>query len=186
MIINIIAEIPHCIHILLPYLVSQKNKALVFSLVFTSVFHWLLTFLQKATIRFKENSLNLNFFRLMIKFCTWQFVTFWALRHGHLKTLGGDIITRHRGTGSMSQDKSFTKLCIWTSPGLKKMQWHVLPTEKIWCTYKDSIRIMLLHYCHPIYTSKNCLAICSWCFNGSDFKHLLLMVAGSLATDPSV
>lgn len=184
MIIDIIAEIPHCIHILLPY---QKNKALVFSLVFTSVFHWHLTFLQKATIRFKENSLNLNFFRLMIKFCTWQFVTFWALRHGHLKTLGGDIITRHRGTGSMFQDKSFIKLCIWTSPGLKKkMQWHVLPTEKIWCTYKDSIRIMLLHYCHPIYTSKNCLAICSWCFNGSDFKHLLLMVAGSLATDPSV
>lgn len=97
-----------------------EKQSTIFSLVFTSVFHWLLTFLQKATIRFKENSLNLNFFRLMIKFCTWQIVTFWALRHGHLKTLGGDIITRHRGTGSMSQDKSFTKFCIWTSPGLKK------------------------------------------------------------------
>lgn len=105
-----------------------ENKALVFSLVFTSVFHWLLTFLQKATIRFKENSLNLNFFRLMIKFCTWQFVTFWALRHGHLKTLGGDIITRHSGTGSMSQDK-LTKFCIWTSARPKKMQWHVLPNN---------------------------------------------------------
>lgn len=106
----------------------RKNKALVFSLVFTSVFHWHLTFLQKATIRFKENSLNLNFFRLKIKFWTWQFVTFWALRHGHLKTLGGDIITRHRGTGSMSQDK-FTKCCIWTSARPNKMQWHGLPTK---------------------------------------------------------
>lgn len=143
MIIDIIAEIPHCIHILLPYLVSQKNKALVFSLVFTSVFHWLLTFLQKATIRFKENSLNLNFFRLMIKFCTWRFVTFWALRHGHLKTLGGDIITRHSGTGSMSQDK-LTKFCIWTSARPKKnaVTWS---SHQKKCTYKNHIRIMLLH-----------------------------------------
>lgn len=143
MIIDIIAEIPHCIHILLPYLVSQKNKALVFSLVFTSVFHWLLTFLQKATIRFKENSLNLNFFRLMIKFCTWRFVTFWALRHGHLKTLGGDIINRHSGTGSMSQDK-FTKCCIWTSARPKKnaVTWS---SHQKKCTYKNHIRIMLLH-----------------------------------------
>lgn len=143
MIIDIIAEIPHCIHILLPYLVSQKNKALVFSLVFTSVFHWHLTFLQKATIRFKENSLNLNFFRLMIKFCTWRFVTFWALRHGHLKTLGGDIINRHSGTGSMSQDK-FTKCCIWTSARPKKnaVTWS---SHQKKCTYKNHIRIMLLH-----------------------------------------
>lgn len=121
----------------------RKTKHLFFPLCLQAYFIWHLTFPQKATIRFKENSLNLNFFRLMIKFCTWRFVTFWALRHGHLKTLGGDIINRHSGTGSMSQDK-FTKCCIWTSARPKKnaVTWS---SHQKKCTYKNHIRIMLLH-----------------------------------------